>query len=84
MRPTSGSRRTDESSGEALSDKGNSHPPKKKAKVFEPELIDLSEPVSEPSIEPQPSQPPPSDSQTPSGMTPEVLIRASHAHSAAH
>ena len=55
--------------------RASSHPPKKKAKVFEPELIDLSEPVSEPSIEPQPSQPPPSDSQTPSGMTPEVLIR---------
>ena len=55
--------------------RASSHPPKKKAKVFEPELIDLSEPVSEPSIEPQPSQPPPTDSQIPSGMTPEALIR---------
>nr|CAN80200.1 hypothetical protein VITISV_038542 [Vitis vinifera] len=29
----------------------------------------------EPSSEPQPSQPPPTDSQIPSGMTPKVLIR---------
>ncbi|KAL6322015.1 hypothetical protein AAG906_003157 [Vitis piasezkii] len=32
-------------------------------------------PPSQPSSEPQPSQPPPLDSQIPSGMTPEVLIR---------
>ncbi|KAL6321924.1 hypothetical protein AAG906_035826 [Vitis piasezkii] len=55
--------------------RASSHPPKKKAKVSEPELIDLSEPVSEPSTEPQPSPPPPTDSQIPSGMTPEVIIR---------
>ena len=65
--------------------RASSQPPKKKAKVFEPALIDLSEP-EEPAIEPQPSQPsqpatqpqpsqPPLDSQIPSGMTPEVIIR---------
>ncbi|RVW18421.1 Retrovirus-related Pol polyprotein from transposon 297 [Vitis vinifera] len=54
--------------------RASSQPPKKKAKVSEPELIDLSEP-EEPSSEPQPSQPPPTDSQIPSGMAPKVLIR---------
>ena len=54
--------------------RASSQPPKKKAKVFELALIDLSEP-EEPSSEPQPSQPPPTDSQIPSGMAPEVLIR---------
>ena len=65
--------------------RSSSRPPKKKAKVSEPELIDLSEPSSEPpqepqppsepSTEPQPSQPPAIKSQIPLGMTPEVLIR---------
>nr|CAN60512.1 hypothetical protein VITISV_042502 [Vitis vinifera] len=54
--------------------RASSQPPKKKAKVSEPALIDLSEP-EEPSSEPQPSQPPPTDSQIPSGMAPKVLIR---------
>ncbi|RVW58203.1 hypothetical protein CK203_113158 [Vitis vinifera] len=43
--------------------RASSQPPKKKAKVSEPALIDLSEP-EEPSSEPQPSQPP-TDSQIP-------------------
>ena len=55
--------------------RSSSHLPKKKAKVLEPELINLSEPSSEPPIEPRPSQSPPKKSQIPSGMTPEVLIR---------
>ena len=55
--------------------RSSSHPPKKKARVSKPELIDLSEPSSEPPSEPQSSQPPPTESQIPSGMTPEVLIR---------
>ncbi|RVW13020.1 Pol polyprotein [Vitis vinifera] len=55
--------------------RSSSRPPKKKAKVSEPELIDLSEPSSEPPQEPQPSQPPALESQIPSGMTPKVLIR---------
>ncbi|RVW33680.1 hypothetical protein CK203_111065 [Vitis vinifera] len=63
--------------------RASSQPPKKKAKVSEPALIDLSEP-EEPATEPQPSQSsqpsqpsqlPPLDSQIPSGMTPEVIIR---------
>ncbi|RVW90939.1 hypothetical protein CK203_044183 [Vitis vinifera] len=57
--------------------RASSQPPKKKAKVFEPALIDLSEP-EEPATEPQssqPSQPPPLDSQIPSGMTPEMIIK---------
>nr|CAN66528.1 hypothetical protein VITISV_014494 [Vitis vinifera] len=54
--------------------RASSQPPKKKAKVSEPALIDLSEP-EEPSSEPQPPQPPPTDSQIPSGMAPEVIIR---------
>ncbi|RVW83170.1 hypothetical protein CK203_044904 [Vitis vinifera] len=54
--------------------RASSQPPKKKAKVSEPALIDLSEP-KEPSSEPQPSHSPPIDSQIPSGMAPEVLIR---------
>ncbi|RVW18316.1 hypothetical protein CK203_109121 [Vitis vinifera] len=41
--------------------RASSQPPKKKAKVSEPTLIDLSEP-EEPSSEPQPPQPPPTDS----------------------
>ncbi|WKA03372.1 hypothetical protein VitviT2T_021485 [Vitis vinifera] len=57
--------------------RASSQPPKKKAKVSEPALIDLSEP-EEPSPEPQPPQPPqppPTDSQIPSGMTPEMIIK---------
>ena len=50
-----------------------SGPPKKKAKVSEP--IDLTEPSLEPESKPQPSQPPAKESQIPSGMTPEVVIR---------
>ena len=60
-----------------------SGPPKNKAKISE--LIDLTEPSSEPESEPQPSRPPvkaPQPSQPlskesliPSGMTPEVVIR---------
>ena len=53
--------------------KSGSGPPKKKAKVSEP--IDLTKPSSESSSEPQPSQPPATESQIPSGMTPEVVIR---------
>ena len=53
--------------------KSGSGPPKKKAKVSEP--IDLSKPSSEPELEPRPSQPPAKESQIPSGMTPEVVIR---------
>ena len=53
--------------------KSGSSPPKKKARVSAP--IDLSKPSSEPPPKPQPSQPPPTQSQIPSGMTPEVLIR---------
>ena len=55
-------------------------PPKKKAKVSEP--IDLTDQSSEPESEPRPSpppvqksQPPAKESQIPSGMTPEVVIR---------
>ena len=55
--------------------RSSSHPPKKKARVLEPELIDLSESSSEPPTEPQPSQPPPTESKIPSGMTSEVLIK---------
>ena len=55
--------------------RSSSHPPKKKVKVSELELINLSESSSKPLAEPQPSQPPPSESQIPSGMTPEVVIR---------
>ncbi|RVW13081.1 hypothetical protein CK203_108958 [Vitis vinifera] len=51
----------------------SSHPPNKKARVSEPELIDLSESSSEPPTEPQPSQPPPTESQIPSSMTPKCL-----------
>ena len=54
--------------------RASNQPPKKKAKVFEPALIDLSEP-EEPSSEPQPPQPPPTDSQIPFGMAPKVIIR---------
>ncbi|RVW34492.1 hypothetical protein CK203_110305 [Vitis vinifera] len=50
-----------------------SNPPKKKVRVSKPELIDLSEPSSEPPSEPQSSQPPPTESQIPSSMTPEPL-----------
>nr|CAN74581.1 hypothetical protein VITISV_039196 [Vitis vinifera] len=50
-----------------------SGPPKKKAKVSEP--IDLTEPSLEPESKPQPSQPPAKESQIPSGMTPEVVIK---------
>ncbi|RVW17982.1 hypothetical protein CK203_115178 [Vitis vinifera] len=54
-------------------------PPKKKARVSDSEPIDLTEPSPESSPEPpselQPSQPPPTESQIPSSMTPEVLIR---------
>ena len=53
--------------------KSSSRPLKKKSRVSEP--IDLSEPSSEPPPEPQPSQPPAIESQIPSSMTPEVLIR---------
>ncbi|RVW78755.1 hypothetical protein CK203_059335 [Vitis vinifera] len=53
--------------------RSSSHPPKKKATVSEPELIDLLEPSSEPPSKPQPSQPPPTQSQIPSCMTPECL-----------
>ncbi|RVX00773.1 hypothetical protein CK203_026562 [Vitis vinifera] len=66
--------------------RASNQPPKKKAKVSEPALIDLSEP-EEPSSEPQPPQPPqppPTDSQIPSGMTPEMIIKRPNAHSAAH
>ncbi|KAL6321567.1 hypothetical protein AAG906_021806 [Vitis piasezkii] len=54
-------------------------PPKKKAKVSEPTLIDLSEP-EEPASEPQPSRPEPQPSRPPKdsrilGMTPEAIIR---------
>nr|CAN80877.1 hypothetical protein VITISV_003322 [Vitis vinifera] len=63
--------------------RASSQPPKKKAKVSEPALIDLSEPEepatepqpSQPASEPRPSQPPPLDSQIPSGMTPEMIIK---------
>ena len=54
--------------------RASSQPPKKKAKVSESALIDLSEPEG-PSSEPQASQPPPTDSQILSGMAPEVLIK---------
>ena len=54
-------------------------PLKKKTRVSDSEPIDLTEPSLEPSskplAEPQPSQPPPMESQIPSCMTPEVLIR---------
>ena len=63
--------------------KSGTGPPKKKAKVSEP--IDLTEPSSEleseprPSLppvkKPQPSQTPAKESQIPSGMTPEVVIK---------
>ena len=59
--------------------KSGSRLPKKKARVSA--SIDLSEPIdlTEPSLEleskPQPSQPPAKESQIPSGMTPEVVIR---------
>ena len=53
--------------------KSASRPPKKKARVSEP--IDLSEPSLEPPPKPQSSQPPATESQIPSGMTPKVLIR---------
>ena len=53
--------------------KTSSAPPKKKARVSAP--INLSEPSSEPPSEPQPSQPPAIESQIPSSMTPEVVIR---------
>ena len=53
--------------------KSGSSPPKKKAKVSEP--IDLTEPSLEPESEPQPSQPPAKESQIPSGMNPDVVIR---------
>ncbi|RVW66327.1 hypothetical protein CK203_066497 [Vitis vinifera] len=56
--------------------RASSQPPKKKAKVSEPALIDLSEP-EEPSSEPQPPQPPPTDSQIP----PAWLLRARPFHS---
>ncbi|RVW35886.1 hypothetical protein CK203_084650 [Vitis vinifera] len=49
--------------------KSSSRPPKKKARVLAP-----LEP-SELSLEPQPPQPPTTESQIPSGMTPEVVIR---------
>ena len=55
--------------------RSSSHSPKKKARVSKLELINLLEPSSEPPPKPQPSQPPPTQSQIPSGMTPEVLIR---------
>ena len=53
--------------------KSGSGPPKKKSKVSEP--IDLTESSLESPSEPQPSQPPTTESQIPSGMTPEVVIR---------
>ena len=53
--------------------KSGSRPLKKKARVSAP--IDLSEPSLEPPSKPQPSQPPAIESQIPSGMTPEVVIR---------
>ncbi|RVW89145.1 hypothetical protein CK203_040293 [Vitis vinifera] len=49
--------------------------PEEESQGIQAELIDLSEPSSEPPLEPQSSQPPPTESQIPSGMTPEVLIR---------
>ncbi|RVW87024.1 hypothetical protein CK203_048347 [Vitis vinifera] len=51
--------------------KSASRPPKKKARVSEP--IDLSEPSLEPPPKPQSSQPPATESQIPSGMTPKPL-----------
>nr|CAN64761.1 hypothetical protein VITISV_033532 [Vitis vinifera] len=51
--------------------RASSQPPKKKAKVSEPALIDLSEP-EKPSLEPQPAQPQTTDSHIPSGMAPEM------------
>ena len=54
----------------SLAKKLGSRPPKKKARVSTP--IDLSEPSSEPPSEPHP---PAIESQIPSGMTPEVVIR---------
>ncbi|XP_010648916.1 uncharacterized protein LOC104879094 [Vitis vinifera] len=53
--------------------KSGSRPLKKKARVSAP--IDLSKPSSKPPSEPQPSQTPTTESQIPSGMTPEVVIR---------
>ncbi|RVW63986.1 hypothetical protein CK203_049398 [Vitis vinifera] len=63
--------------------RASSQPPKKKAKVSEPTLIDLSEPEelatesppSQPALEPQPSRPPPTDSQIPSHGLPEMIIK---------
>ena len=49
--------------------KSGSHPPKKKARVLVPPE------ASEPPSEPQPPQPPAIESQIPSRMTPEVVIR---------
>ncbi|KAL6346177.1 hypothetical protein AAG906_027916 [Vitis piasezkii] len=46
--------------------KSASHPPKKKARILDP--VEPSEPSSKP-------QPPTIESQIPSGMTPEVIIR---------
>ena len=57
----------------SLAKKSGSGPPKKKAKVSEP--INLTEQPPESPSEPQPSQPPAKESQIPSGMTPEVVIR---------
>ena len=54
-------------------------PPMKKARVSDSEPIDLIEPSPElspePPSEPQSSHPPFAESQIPSGMTPEVIIR---------
>nr|CAN84138.1 hypothetical protein VITISV_021093 [Vitis vinifera] len=54
-------------------------PPQKKARVVDSELIDLTEQSPDPSPEPptehQPSQSPLVESQIPSGIAPEVLIK---------
>ena len=47
----------------------------KKSRVEDSEPIDLTEPSPEPLLEPHQSQSPPIESQIPSGMTPEVIIR---------
>ena len=57
----------------SLAKKSGSCPPEKKARVSAP--IESSKPFLEPPSKPQPSQPPATKSQIPSGMTPEVVIR---------
>ncbi|RVW77699.1 putative mitochondrial protein [Vitis vinifera] len=75
------------SSSDALSNQVRWPSPQEKARVVDSEPIDLTEqspdPYPEPSpalsleplAEPQPSQPPLAESQIPSGIAPEVLIR---------